>query len=261
MTSISVAIATYNEEKTICRCLESISKLAKEIVLVDGSSTDKTVEIAKTYKAKIVITDNPSNFHINKQKAIDMCRERWILQLDADEEVSKELAAEIKKVINNNEYNGYWIPRKNFFLGKFLEKGGQFPNYTLRLYKRGTGKLPCKNVHEQATVKGNVGFLKKTLLHYAYSDFACYIDHFQRYTEIFSEELYTRKEKLGIQGFIEYFFLKPVYWFIFSFFRHKGFVDGFPGFVFSFFSSLRFPTMYVKYWEKVKNNNTSYGKK
>ena len=155
---------------------------ASEIVVVDGSSTDQTVIIAKKHGAKILVTDNPPMFHINKQRAIDRCQGDWILQLDADEVVSEQLSNEIQSTINpvpeqaryrasnqqltiNNKVNGYWIPRKNYFLGRWLSKGGQYPDHTLRLYRRGKGRLPCKSVHEQAQVIGNVKYLTNPLLH------------------------------------------------------------------------------------------------
>src|SRR3989338_10872364 len=107
--TISVVLATYNEEKNLPSCLASIKDIADEIVIVDGSSKDKTVEIAKKYGAKIKITTNKPNFHINKQMAIDMATGDWILQLDADEKVSPELVQEIKSEIRNpkSEINGY----------------------------------------------------------------------------------------------------------------------------------------------------------
>lgn len=146
--------------------------------------------------------------------------------------------------------NGYWIPRKNFFLGKFLMKGGQYPDYTLRLYKKGKGRLPCKDVHEQAEVDGKTANLKNPLLHYPYTNFSEYLEHFGRYTDIFATEY--REQKLGISpiSFINFMVIKPILWFLLSFIRHKGFIDGFPGFVFSFFSSLRFPVSYIKYLQK-----------
>src|SRR3989344_3943752 len=116
--TLSVVLATYNEEKNLSTCLESIKDLADEIVIVDGSSSDRTVSIAKKYSAKIKITTNKKNFHINKQMAIDMATCDWILQLDADEQISPELAKEIKSIINNrssiiNGVNGYWRLIKN----------------------------------------------------------------------------------------------------------------------------------------------------
>ncbi len=245
---LSVALATFNEEKNIRECLESVKDLAEEVVVVDGGSTDKTVEIARNYGAKVILTDNPAIFHINKQKAIDACTGDWILQLDADERVSPELAEEIKLTIeqsNNLTINGFWLPRKNWFLGRFLTKGGQYPDYTLRLYRRGKGHLPCQSVHEQAEVKGGVGYLRNPLVHMADTNFRHYIKRWQHYVNLQKDEL--RKEKLGVIGFFDYLFLKPLVWFFSTFFRHKGFMDGWQGFIFSFFSSLRFPAAYLKY--------------
>src|ERR1035437_10877952 len=101
--TLAVAIATFNEEQNLALCLESVKGLADEIVIVDGTSSDKTVEIAKSFGAKVLVKDNPQMFHINKQKAIDMTTSDWILQLDADERVSSRLAAEIKKVVEMSE--------------------------------------------------------------------------------------------------------------------------------------------------------------
>jgi glycosyltransferase involved in cell wall biosynthesis len=102
MKKISVVLATYNEEENLPRCLESVKSLASEIVIVDGTSKDKTVEIAKAFGAKVLVTTNPTNFHINKQKAIDRATGDWILQMDADEVVSEELSSEIKKIISKD---------------------------------------------------------------------------------------------------------------------------------------------------------------
>lgn len=255
MSTISVAIATYNEEKNIGECLETVKDWADEIIVVDGGSTDNTVKIAKKYTSKIIITSNPPIFHINKQKAIDKATSEWILQLDADERVSRELKKEIlKKIKSKPRENGFWIPRKNYFLGRFLKKGGQYPDYTLRLYRKGKGKLPCKSVHEQAQVEGEVGKLINPLIHWADPTFTRYLTRFNRYTSLLAVELEKDKITLGPFSFFNFFVLKPIFWFFLTFFRYKGFQDGFPGFVFSFFSALRFPTAYIKYWEK-KNAN------
>lgn len=261
MTKISVAVATFNEEKNIGKCLESAADWVDEIVVVDGSSEDKTVEIANKFTSKVIVTDNPPIFHINKQKAMDASTGDWILQLDADEVVSGELKDEIlatikhktclagRQALNNKqeEINGYWVPRKNFFLGKFLTKGGQYPDYSLRLYKRGKGRLPCRNVHEQAEVEGPTGYLKNPLLHYPYSDFSEYLEHFSRYTDIFAKEYGEKRLGITPVSIISYLLFKPLHWFLKTYFRHKGFMDGIPGLVFSLFSSLRFPVSYIKY--------------
>lgn len=250
---LSVVLATFNEEKNLPACLDSVKDLADEIIVVDGSSADKTVEIAKRYGAKVTVVENLPNFHINKQKAIDLATKDWILQLDADERVTPELKTEIESKIKNYEsrIDGYWIPRKNWFLGHFLMKGGQYPDYTLRLYRRGKGKLPQKDVHEQAEVAGKVDYLSHSLLHYSYKNFSVYLFKWNRYTDLLASQM---KERFKSKPFfikavysVGYIFVKPVHWFLTVYLRHKGFMDLWPGLVFSFFSALRFPVAYLKY--------------
>jgi glycosyltransferase involved in cell wall biosynthesis len=248
---LSVVLATFNEEKNLPALFDSIKNLADEIVIVDGSSADRTVEIAKKHGAKVVVTENLPNFHINKQKAIDLATKEWILQLDADERVSEELAKEIKsKLAGSSSENGYWIARKNWFLGRFLMKGGQYPDYTLRLYRKGKGYLPQIHVHEQAEVVGSVGYLKHALLHYSYKNFSSYLVKWNRYNDLLASQIVENtkgKNFLVKVGYaFGYLLIKPTHWFLTTYIRHKGFMDGWPGFVFSFFSAMRFPVSYIK---------------
>lgn len=255
MQKISVTLATYNEEENIRMCLDSVKDWADEIVVVDGTSTDNTAAIAeKEYKARVIVKPNQKNFHINKQIGIDACKFSWILQLDADEVVSKELRKEIEKILETQKetsLDGYWIPRKNWFLGKFLMKGGQYPDYTLRLYKNGKGKLPQKDVHEQAMVEGSVGHLESALLHYPYKNFAFYLKKWNRYNIFAAGLLREDLSKASFGKKIRVFFLdmaiNPAWWFLWTYVRHKGFMDLWPGFVFCLFSSLRFPVSYIIY--------------
>lgn len=253
MKKLSVALATFNEEEALPACLESIRGWVDEIVVVDGGSGDRTRAIARQYGARIIKTNNPPIFHVNKQKAIDACTGEWILQLDADERVSPALKKEILQVVSSlPKANGFWLPRKNFFLTRYLTKGGQYPDHTLRLYRRGKGRLPCQSVHEQAMVDGKTGYLKNDLLHLADPNFRRYWQRFQRYTDLYAAELKQQKLKINLLNSINYLLIKPLVWFANTFFRHKGFVDGWAGFVFSFFSALRFAVTYVKYWQGKK---------
>lgn len=251
MATVSVVLATFNEEKNLPDCLVSVKDFADEIIIVDGSSSDNTVSVAKSFGAKIAVTQNHPIFHINKQKAIDMATKEWVLQLDADERVTSQLALEIKKVIQeSSDTNGYWIPRKNWFLGRFLMKGGQYPDYTLRLYRKGKGRLPQKDVHEQAVVEGSVGYLSHPLVHIADPSFRRYIMRWKRYTDIIAMQM--KDEKVGKNPItaIKYLVILPIWWFLLTYIRHKGFIDSWQGFVFSFFSALRFPVGYTKYLVK-----------
>lgn len=245
--TVSVVLATFNEEKNLPECLESVKNIADEVVIVDGTSKDSTVKIAEKYGAKVLVRENPPIFHINKQIAIDMAKKDWVFQLDADERVTTELESEIKKAIEDKEYNGYWIPRKNWFLGRFLMKGGQYPDYTLRLYRRGRGKLPQKDVHEQAVVEGKVGYLKNPLVHIADPEFGRYLKRFDRYTNLIAKDLSEKKIGYNPVFAAKYLLILPSWWFVMSYGRHKGFMDSWQGFIFSMFSSLRFPVSYLKY--------------
>jgi glycosyltransferase involved in cell wall biosynthesis len=251
---ISVVLAVYNEVENIAACLESVKSFCDEIIVVDGSSTDDTALIAKKCGAHVIVTDNKPMFHTNKQMAIDKARGDWVLQLDADERITPDLALEIQTSVHNEKINGYWIPRKNYFLGRFLMKGGVYPDYTLRLYRRGKGKLPQKNVHEQAVVMGNVGYLKYPLIHMADVHFSRYIYRFNRYTDLLAQEIKTENKNLIVKAGT-YLFLKPVWWFASTYIRHKGFLDSWQGLVFSFFSALRFPVSFIKSFKMYANSS------
>ncbi|MCA9368741.1 glycosyltransferase family 2 protein, partial [Candidatus Woesebacteria bacterium] len=157
---LSVVLAVHNEEKNLKMCLDSVKKIADEIIVVDGESTDNSVKIAKKYKAKVISTANKPNFHINKQMAMDAAKGDLVLQLDADEEVDEELEKYIVAIHKNilakqpSDFSAWWIKRKNLFLGRFLTKGGQYPDAVIRLYVRGKARLPQKDVHEQMLVDG-----------------------------------------------------------------------------------------------------------
>lgn len=250
---LSVAIATYNEEKRIGDCLASVASWVDEIVLVDGGSSDRTLKIAKQYNPRIIKTDNPPIFHINKQKALDACRGEWILQLDADEVVTTALREEILAIINhqsliiNREFNGYYIPRKNYFCGTWLSKGGQYPDYLIRLIKRGSAHFPCKSVHEQIAVDGSTGKLVSPLLHYPYGSIGEYWRKANTYILLTAQEYEDRKLPLNMLTYIQYNVVKPLVTFFSMYLRHKGFVDGIWGFLFAVFSALHHPLAYMRY--------------
>lgn len=244
---LSVVLATYNEEENIKKCLDSIKDFADEIIVVDGESTDGTVDIAKKMGAKVILTTNKPMFHTNKQMAMDAATSDWVLQLDADEVADEELKKFIVKVLKEgSEYSAFWIRRKNWFLGTFLKKGGQYPDPVIRLYKKGKAYLPQKNVHEQMIVDGNVGWAEGHLLHYNAPNFSRYITNANRYTTETAKQLKEKKVKLSLGNDFKYLVWKPEITFLKLFFRHKGFVDGFPGFVFALFSGLHHAIAYMK---------------
>jgi glycosyltransferase involved in cell wall biosynthesis len=247
---LSVAIAVYNEEQNLDGCLASVAEWADEIVLVDGGSTDRTTAIAKKYDARIIKTGNPQIFHINKQKALDGCRGEWILQLDADEVVTGELKNEIIGTVNSKQkiiYYGFYIPRKNFFCKHWLSKGGQYPDPLIRLVRRGKAHFPCRSVHEQISVDGMTGKLTNPLIHVPYRTIGDYWRKANAYISLTAREYQDNHLPLNIFTYIEYNVIKPLVTFFSIYIRHKGFVDGYWGFLFALFSALHHPLAYMRY--------------
>ena len=284
MIKLSVVLAVRNEEENIGRCLQSVKGIANEIIVVDEYSTDTTREIAEKFGAKVFTEPHHDIFHITKQKALDMATGDWILQLDADEVVTNELANEIKIVVSSDgglegllggdarkqklfqrhqklveerdgpigkrtgEVVGYFIPRRNIFLGKPLIHAGVYPDGVIRLVKKGKAKFPQKSVHEQIQLDGEVGWLGSDLLHYDSPTLKRYLIRMNRYTDLKAQEIRDSKTPKNLWQFLLFTVHWPLITFVNLYLRHKGFLDGVPGFLWSFFSALHFPIAYFKYW-------------
>ncbi len=281
---LSVVLAVRNEEENIGRCLESVKEIADEIVVVDEHSTDKTVEIANEYGAKVFLEQHHDIFHITKQKALERATGDWVLQLDADEEVTPALAKEINEVINmsnddikkrldldirvtsrqkkhqrlieardgkigqeTGEVVAFFIPRLNIFLGRPLRYGGVYPDGVIRLVKNGKARFPQKSVHEQIQIDGEVSWLFNDLKHYDSPTMRRYLSRLNRYTDLKAKELNEDKVPKNFWSLFLYTMYKPLYIFLNIYFRHKGLLDGPQGFLWAFFSSIHFPVAYYKY--------------
>ncbi len=265
MHKLSVAIAVYNEEDNIGPCIKSVSNLADEVVIVDGSSTDQTVKIASKLGAKIIHEKNRRNFHINKQIAIEACLGPWILQLDADERVSPSLAKEISQILKSDislRHSAYYLKRRNFFLGRWMKKGGMYPDPVIRLFQKGKARLPQKSVHELMEVSGDTGWLNEDLLHIADPSFSRYLLRSNRYTSLQADS-WAKEGKWRVNFFshIRMFVFAPLWRFLSIYIRHKGFLDGFQGFVFALYSALHITTSYIKYWERQTGSSENISSK
>jgi glycosyltransferase involved in cell wall biosynthesis len=265
---LSVVLATYNEEKNIARCLGAIKDIADEIIVVDGESTDNTIGIAKEIGARVISTTNKSNFHINKQMAMDEAKGELVFQLDADEVADKELLSFIVKIHqevlgrtnqdNKTKPVAWFIKRKNLFLGHFFTKAGQYPDPVIRLYVNGLAKLPQRDVHEQMIVNGEIGWADGHLIHYANPTFADYLRKWQTYTSFKAQQLYEDGVIINFSNTIKYILWLPLKTFFLIYVRHKGFVDGVAGFVFSVMSGLYHAMSYLKLWELYKIKNKTH---
>jgi glycosyltransferase involved in cell wall biosynthesis len=260
---MSIVLATHNEAHNLEACLEAVKDLADEVIIVDGESTDGTPELATSLGARVIATTNKSNFHINKQMAMDAANGKLVLQLDADEIVDAELRefiAGLKQQSANNSLPDQpvaWnLRRKNHLFGRWLSKGGQYPDPVIRLYINGQARLPQKDVHEQMQVDGDVATAPGHLLHYANPTFADYMRKFNTYTSFAAQQRFDQQEQLSA---FSYLMVKPVVTFASLYLRHRGYVDGMAGFVFALMSGLHHPFVYLKWWELAERERMAKG--
>lgn len=247
--NISVIIITYNEEDNIRECLESV-KWADEIIVVDSFSIDKTVQICKNYTDKVIqhqwLGDGPQ-----RQIALEMATKDWILNVDADERVSKELREEILLKINNDQLfaDGYDIPFKFYWLGRHLRFGRFGIEKHIRFFRNGKVSYSKHIVHGKAKVEGEIRDLKNHILHFSYKDIEDYFIRFNQYTTLSAIEKFNK----GKKAYLYQFFFPPIDFFI-RYFLKLGFLDGMPGFLYAGFSSFHRFVKYAKLWELWQKN-------
>ncbi|MFA5072413.1 MAG: glycosyltransferase family 2 protein [Nitrospirota bacterium] len=248
---LSVALITYNEEANIRRTLESV-KWADEIVVLDSGSTDKTIEICREFTDN-VFHQEWHGFATQKNSAIDTCTGDWILSLDADEPIEPELAEEIRTLISSsNSHDGYWIPRRTFFLGKEMKHGGWYPDYNLRLFKKGKGRFQERAVHESIYVNGSIGKTKNAILHYAYPDLTSYIASINKYSSLSVDVMSARAISTFRTSCVNIIF-RPVLTFFHKYIIRGGFLDGKHGLILNSFHAFYVFVKYAKAWEYKKS--------
>ncbi len=246
---LSGAIIPFNEEANLARTLASV-KGADEIIVIDSGSTDRTVEIAQSYGANVFI-EEWKGFAAQKNSALAKCTCDWILSLDADEEVTPELAEEIAYELNSNpDEDGYFIPRRNMFLGRWIRHGGFYPDAKLRLFKRGQGRFEDRPVHETARIHVTPGRLHGDLIHHAYPSLASYIEHMNRYSTL-GAALAVKQGKTshGSLAFAINVLLNPMATFLYNYLFRLGFLDGREGLLLHLYHSAYVSWKYGKAWQ------------
>jgi glycosyltransferase involved in cell wall biosynthesis len=252
---ISVVIITFNEDANIGRTLQSVQPLVAdgkgEIIVVDSGSTDRTVEIAKSFGAKVFV-EEWKGFAAQKNSAIDKAIAEWILSLDGDEEVSDGLTKEISEICDGpaedgfGSEDGYWIKRQNQFLGRPLRHGGFWPDPKLRMFRRGVGRVEDRAVHETFRVTGRLGTLYYPLIHHSYPTLSDYIEHMNRYSSL-GAELVVAKGTFGFS--VTNIVLRPLFTFIYNYFFRLGFLDGREGMLLHLYHAVYVSWKYAKAWE------------
>jgi len=266
---LSVVIITYNEEANIGRTLHSVQSLVAdgkgEIIVVDSGSTDRTVEIAKSLGAKVFV-EEWKGFAGQKNSAIEKATGEWILSLDADEELERDLPALILYVTSQPrprprqellaamgaplpkfDANSYSIRRRNKFMGRWIEHGGYWPDPKLRLFRRGAGQFESRLVHEDARVEGKTGrIVTGALIHHSYPTLSDYINHMNHYS-LLGAEMVVAKGKVRF-SFIN-IVLRPLFTFIYNYFFRLGFLDGREGLLLHLYHAVYVSWKYAKAWE------------
>ncbi len=252
--TLSVAIITHNEAANLPRTLASLL-WATQIVVVDARSTDGTVALARAAGAE-VYERAWTGFAAQKNFAIAQCTGDWVLSLDADEEVSAELAEEIKLLLTVEETeDAYSLPRRNFFLGRPLQYGGFYPDAKLRLFRRelftsGKAAFDDRAVHETLRCDGTRGQLGCDLLHYAYPTLTSYIEHMNRYSSLGAGMLASQQRvSKSLLAFMWNVVCAPALQFFYNYGLRRGFLDGREGFLLHLYHAAYTSWKYAKAWE------------
>lgn len=262
--TLSVVIITHNEESNLARTLESVQPLVDdgkgEIIVVDSGSTDRTVEIAKSFGAKVFV-EEWKGYAAQKNSAIDKATGDWILSLDADEELSPGLGEVIARAIGPDDdspkFAGAWISRKNFFLGRWIRHGGFSPDRKLRLFRRGKGRFEDRRVHETICLDGKSYALDHSydrwggyisLIHHSYPTLSDYITHMNRYSSL-GAEMVAAKTNGKVRFSAINIVLRPLTTFVYNYFFRLGFLDGREGLLLHLYHAVYVSWKYAKAWE------------
>ena len=247
---LSVTIITLNEEANIRRTLESV-KWADEIIVLDSGSTDRTVSICREFTDKVIHQDW-LGFGKQKNAAIDSATGDWVLSLDADEPIEPQLAEEIRSITASPAaFDGYKIPRKTYFLGTWIRHGGWYPDYNLRLFRKGKGRFEERLVHEAVKVDGSMGKTAHAIMHHAYPDLSSYLASINKYSSLAVDVMAEKSIPVRKTSSFN-ILLRPILTFILKYFFRLGFLDGKRGLILNLFHSWYVFAKYAKAREHVE---------
>ena len=283
MNTLSVVVITKNEERDLPDCLRSVA-FADEVIVVDAESEDRTVEVARAAGARVIVQPW-LGFSAQRALAINAATKEWILVLDADERVSKELRTEIESMLRSNgAADGYYIPRRTYFLDRWIAHAGWYPRPQLRLFRRGRGQADGRIVHEGFVVDGHLGRMRGDIIHHSHTSLAGYLENQNRCTTLEAleaidlgmrfawgppigafarflrdaasgppsrERLYALakdhfKNRVAVVWLVPF---QPIAKFVRMYFFQGGFRDGVHGFVLALMSAIYVVVKYCKLWE------------
>ncbi len=244
---LSVVIVTRNEEDRIRACLDAVA-WADEVIVIDAESEDKTASIARELTDHVIVRPWPG-YAAQKNYGLDLARGAWILSLDADEIVSPALRAEIERVVERDgPGDGYAVPRRNIFWGRWVRHGGLYPDRQVRLFRRGRGRFGERAVHESVQVDGDVRRLGGHLEHHSYRDVADFLVRADRYSTLAAEDFIARGRCVHTWDFV----LRPLGRFVGMYVLERGFLDGWRGFLLAALYAYYVLIRCAKVWERTR---------
>ena len=251
---LSVVIITKNEEHNIRDCLLSVD-WADEIVMVDAESHDETTKIAGEFTKRVFVRPW-EGFGAQKNFGIEQAGSEWILIVDADERVTPELSQEIQDLLHSwsvTDPVAFRIPRRNIYYGKWVCWGGAYPDYQIRLFRKGSAQYNNVEIHENLLISGNVGTLNEHLDHYTEKQIIDHFIKFNLYTNLAAWE--KGRSKQSVQWY--HFLLNPLVVFLKTYFLKRGFKDGIRGVIFAVFASMYTFVKYAKLWDLIRNEKVN----
>lgn len=266
LKKLSVAIITYNEESNIGDCIKSCRDIADEIIVLDSNSTDKTKEISESFPEVRFSSQNFKGHVEQKNDAISLCKNEWILSLDADERLSEELRDSIRTFLESPEdpaLNGLKVSRLTFHMGRFIRFSGWYPQTKYRIIRKSKSKWTGENPHDYLVVEGKGKKIKGDILHYSFADLAQQVDTINKFSSIVSWTRWKKNKNFSLARTI----IKPFGKFVEIYFFKLGFLDGFPGFTIAissaystFLKEAKVYEMGKKLIERPSNLRKDYGK-
>lgn len=244
---VSAYVITYNEEKNIRRCLESLQDFA-EIVVVDSWSEDRTIEICREFTDEIHQRPWPG-FKEQFAHALSLTKNEWVFSLDADEVASPELLDEIRQIFDGSHrenVDGYYMSRMTYYMGRWIRHGTWYPDYKLRLFKKSAGRYVGENPHPKVVVDGGTLRLKGKILHYTMGSFSKNLQILDSYTDIYAQNRIDASANFSHVAMMT----RPIIEFLKGYVIKAGFLDGMPGLIIAVTSAFAVFSRYVKFWEK-----------
>lgn len=246
MKQVSAVLITFNEEAKIGRALDSLEGVADEIVVVDSFSQDGTARVCRA-RADRFLQREWAGYREQKQHATDLARHDWVLSLDADEALSPGLRRELMDWKREPEppVVGYWIARKTFFLGRWIEHTTWHPDWQFRLFRKSTGRWKGGRVHESFLSEGRQGRLKGHLQHYTYASVGEYLRQLERFSSLAAADYRDAGRRVGWARLA----FSPPWVFFNNYVLRLGFLDGVPGLAASAMSATSVFFKLLKLWE------------